>query len=304
MTFSYLDVIQKHLHHIHADVAAAAYSESVPGWRQDGVTPDFYRLWYIEKGRLWIRHGEQELEAVPGDLVFVPAGMQHSLGTLGDEPLGRYWCHFRANLGDKNMFELLNLPMVLQAEDPELVTSLFRMMAGAFRSDGLTRGLKVNAALFSLLSYYYDHTDIREENLACTETFGKLNDALKYIEDHLSENISLEDLARETYLHPNYFIGIFKSSLGCSPIQYVNQRRLERAKKLLVETEISVSDIASQVGMQNHYLSRLFKHHTGLSPSRYRQIYRTKPGAQRQSGDDMIAEWLRTAAQASKNEFD
>jgi AraC family transcriptional regulator of arabinose operon len=81
----------------------------------------------------------------------------------------------------------------------------------------------------------------------------------------------VENLAKQVYLHPNYFIVFFKGILGYSPIQYVNQRRMETAKGLLLQPECNVSAVASQVGMQIYYFSRMFKAHTGLTPSHYRK---------------------------------
>jgi AraC family transcriptional regulator of arabinose operon len=274
MKYTYKSIIQNHLHRIHADVSMAAYSETAPNWKQESMTTEFHRLFLIMEGECLVNLGERSFHAKPGHLFWIPTGLIHSFGTYGTERLGWYWCHFRANLGDAKMFELLNLPFIIDVDEPEKVRSLFRSMIDSFKSDKLTRGLRVNAALFELISAYVDRCELAEENLACTETFGKLNDALQYIEEHLSENILLEDLAKAVFLHPNYFIGIFKSAIGCSPIQYVNQRKLERAKQLLADSYLSVAEVSASVGMQNHYLSRLFKQHTGLSPSRFRQIYR------------------------------
>src|SRR5690606_31222368 len=112
------------------------------------------------------------------------------------------------------------------------------------------------------------------------------------IDDHLADNMTLEDLARIAYLHPNYFISMFKNTIGCSPIQYVNMKRLETAKKLLAQTDIQVADIAASVGMQNHYLSRLFKQHIGISPTRYRHLYNNHCGRNGASHSDGAASRL------------
>ena len=74
-------------------------------------------------------------------------------------------------------------------------------------------------------------------------------------------------------LHPNYFIRVFKRHFGTSPIQYVNRKRIEEAKRLLASTNFLLAEIETIVGIPNvFYLSKLFKSSTGLSPTAYRLL--------------------------------
>ena len=96
---------------------------------------------------------------------------------------------------------------------------------------------------------------------------------LQYIEEHLAESLTLEQMAQIAHFHPNYFIRIFKQSTGLSPIQYVNRLRIEKAKHYLTFTPMSVSDIADKLGLEISYFSRMFKDHSGFSPSEYREFH-------------------------------
>jgi AraC family transcriptional regulator len=93
-----------------------------------------------------------------------------------------------------------------------------------------------------------------------------------YIEDHLSENISLATLARLARLSPYHFCRAFKQSFGMPPHRYHTDRRLERAKSLLAKRMLSVTEIGLIVGFrESSSFAFAFRKATGLTPSSYRR---------------------------------
>lgn len=92
-----------------------------------------------------------------------------------------------------------------------------------------------------------------------------------YIEDQLAEKISVAQLAQLVNLSPYHFSRAFRQSTGCSPYQYLFQRRIERAKVLLKGTTLPVGDIGFQCGFPGHaHFSTSFRKATGVSPYAYR----------------------------------
>ncbi|MBW7476827.1 AraC family transcriptional regulator [Paenibacillus oenotherae] len=273
---TYKTIIQNYFQRFQAEVAMAAFSVKKPGFTEE-ETPDYYRLWFIHEGEGWLHFNGRRYEGKPGHLFLLPPGANQSYGSMEEQSLSLYWCHFRSAIGDTQLFELLQLPVRVEPPESDYVESLFVAMIDALRSDVFTRKLRVRAALLNIMASYLELCDLSDEAFSGIESLDKIDRVLEYIDLHLSENIGVNELARLAYLHPNYFISVFKNVVGCSPIQYVNLRRLELAKQLLESTDENVSGVAKRVGLQNHYLSRLFKQHTGLSPSRYRQIYRAVP---------------------------
>ncbi|MGD1920771.1 MAG: helix-turn-helix transcriptional regulator [Pleurocapsa sp.] len=87
-----------------------------------------------------------------------------------------------------------------------------------------------------------------------------LNLIKEYIEIHLAENLSLTQLANIARIRPNYFATQFKQSMRITPHQYVIQRRIERAKQLIIARQGTISELANTVGFadQSHY-TRHFK---------------------------------------------
>lgn len=97
----------------------------------------------------------------------------------------------------------------------------------------------------------------------------------EYIDGHLAENIRLEVLAEVAGLSRCHFARAFKQSVGVAPHGYVMQRRLERAERLLAETELSLSQVALDSGFadQSHF-SSCFRKHFGTSPRSFRRSRR------------------------------
>ncbi len=96
--------------------------------------------------------------------------------------------------------------------------------------------------------------------------------ALRYIHSHYSEHLSLEETARCIKLSPNYFSSLFNSRMGKSFSSYVNQIRVEKAQKLLLDTSLPIIEIAGMVGFEEQsYFSKIFKDISTISPGRYRK---------------------------------
>jgi len=91
------------------------------------------------------------------------------------------------------------------------------------------------------------------------------------VELHLFSNLKIEQLAKLSNQSLSSFKRSFKKVYNNSPTKYINDRRLEKAKKLLKLTKMSIGDIAFEVGFQDAlYFTRLFKTKTGIPPSKYR----------------------------------
>jgi AraC family transcriptional regulator len=100
----------------------------------------------------------------------------------------------------------------------------------------------------------------------------KLERVTEFIDDHLRDSLTLEEISQSLSMSPYHFAHLFKQTAGLTPHRYVTQRRIELAKALLRETELSVTQIALQVGYasQSHF-SVVFHQCTGQTPRQYRR---------------------------------
>ncbi|MED4585448.1 bifunctional transcriptional activator/DNA repair enzyme AdaA [Brevibacillus choshinensis] len=103
----------------------------------------------------------------------------------------------------------------------------------------------------------------------------------QYIDEHFRERLTLESLAEECHGSPYHLHRTFKRIKGVTPVEYVQQTRIQAAQEMLVHTDHSIAEIASSVGMQNTpYFMTLFKKMTGRTPTEYRQFTHNLPSAE------------------------
>ena len=96
--------------------------------------------------------------------------------------------------------------------------------------------------------------------------------ARSLIDEAFAEPLDLDRIAREASLSPYHFHRLFRREVGETPHQYLTRRRIERARQLLITTELSITDVCLEVGFQSlGSFSSKFTRHAGHSPSRYRR---------------------------------
>lgn len=99
----------------------------------------------------------------------------------------------------------------------------------------------------------------------------QLLQVLEYINENLSSDIKLADLAVIVGMSQFHFSHLFKQAMGIAPYQYLLQQRVERAKQLLKQSDALVVDIALECGFNSHsHLSKQFRQFVGMTPTAYR----------------------------------
>ncbi len=108
-----------------------------------------------------------------------------------------------------------------------------------------------------------------------TEKTNKISPALDYIAKNYNTDIKNDDLAQLTGLSTVYFRKLFTDVVGTSPITYIHELRIKKAKEMLKSDYGSITDIAQSLGYLNIYdFSRAFKKYVGFSPSKYEKQLR------------------------------
>lgn len=108
---------------------------------------------------------------------------------------------------------------------------------------------------------------MKEKRISCVSLKAK-----DFINRNFFREISLEDVAREVNISPNYFSKIFKEETGKSFIDYLTFVRMQKAKELLENGENAMKEICFLIGYSDpNYFSRIFKKFMGISPSEYKE---------------------------------
>ncbi|WP_246317066.1 bifunctional transcriptional activator/DNA repair enzyme AdaA [Paenibacillus agri] len=126
----------------------------------------------------------------------------------------------------------------------------------------------------------------------CKPTGERLPDAewveimTRYMDNHLTEPVTLGHLAEVCHGSPYHLHRTFKKITGITPVDYLQQQRVAKARQYLLQSEQGVAKIGQSVGLPNtSYFITLFKKKTGYTPSQFRQIYQ----ATTQAAEDNIS---------------
>ena len=105
-----------------------------------------------------------------------------------------------------------------------------------------------------------------------------LEQALRFIENHYSHDISIAEIAAHAGVSRSYLFMIFKEKLNLSPQQYLTKIRIQHAVNLMQQPNLTISQIARSVGYQDPlHFSKTFKKHKRMAPAEYRkQLTREK----------------------------
>ncbi len=101
----------------------------------------------------------------------------------------------------------------------------------------------------------------------------RLRRAIEFMHDNYERELALEEIASAAYLSEYHFARVFKQITGLTPHVYLANIRLERARKLLMETLLPINQIAAMVGYQSQsHFTKIFKATTGVTPGAFREV--------------------------------
>ena len=106
------------------------------------------------------------------------------------------------------------------------------------------------------------------------DLYQRLYWAKDFMDANLGESLSLDQIAGIACLSPHHFLRLFKQLFAITPHQYLTCRRLERARKLLMKTEMPIMEICLEVGFVSlGTFTSLFRRMHGASPGQYRRVH-------------------------------
>lgn len=106
------------------------------------------------------------------------------------------------------------------------------------------------------------------------ESIDLANAARQILDDGYRSSINITQIAKELFVTDSYLIRVFKQKYGISPLQYLINKRMEEAARLLQFTDAQISEVAAAVGYHDtNYFNRLFKKHMGKTPAELRQLF-------------------------------
>jgi AraC-like DNA-binding protein len=259
-------------------------------WNWKGVNSPFTRLYLVKGGsaNLWMPDGIHTL--TPDHLYLVPAFTTHGYECDGYFSL----CYIHIYEDSKeglSILEQYNLPVEVPASplDVLLVDRLFSTNPGRElkrydpssydNTSTLLQNIAINTQqpyfsiietqgiLLQLLSRFLNYATIK-----VFITNHQIEKTINYIRKNITSPMTTGQLAQMCFLSEDHFIRIFKRELHQTPIQYINQKKIERAQLMLTISNLSIKDIAYGLSFDNlSYFNKIFKKITGFTPSQYQE---------------------------------
>ncbi len=133
------------------------------------------------------------------------------------------------------------------------------------------KSLKVLSKLIELLAFFTDEDekDITKNVFLRDEL---VIEVLNYVNNHVFENMTIEDMAKDLFVSKRYLLYKFKEVTGSTVKKYIYTKRMERAREMLEETDYGISEISAKVGYVTvSGFSRAFRAFSGETPKRYRE---------------------------------
>lgn len=210
----------------------------------------------------------------PGDLFLIPDGASHA--ARWEEPGELLVMALEPDLINKIAPEAVkerNIEIIrAQAQQDGLIANIALAFKEELETGGrggeLYRDTLTNALVARLLRNYSATSVVDETKGRLGKR--KLKLVIDYIQAHLTEEVTLAQMAEVAGLSPFHFSRIFKESVGVSPNRYVNHCRVEKAKRLLEQQQISINQISAACGYKNSsYFIRQFRKIMGVTPKVY-----------------------------------
>jgi len=171
---------------------------------------------------------------------------------------------------------LFRLPLAAVTNDAKLRQAL-ESIAGELES-GAAGWREVVGSLVNQLSVYLlrEHINVQRSDEIELSRVGmvdrRLRRAIEFMHDNCGRELSLSEIASAAYLSEFHFARLFKKITGATPHAYLAGLRIERARRLLAESDLAIVEVGATVGYasQSHF-TKVFREATGLTPRAFRQ---------------------------------
>ena len=209
-----------------------------------------------------------------GRISYIPAGMELWADLTGIEFVRHLDVHFDAAIISQRLMEDIDPARIdhprLHFSDPKLI-ALAELIAAECENPEPLHDLYGDGLTLSLL---IDVLQLRAPQPRRRSALAawQLRRAVDYIEENCVRNIRLEELASLTGLSQSHFSHAFKASTGLPPHQWQTQARIERAKHLLLKSEMPLTTVAVETGFADQaHFTRVFRKNVGAAPANWKR---------------------------------
>lgn len=272
-------------------------SELVPFSYYKCLIPDFFpcvplhwhgefEINYILEGSAEFLCGEERFISRSGDIIIIPPNMPHAIYTYGNSTQRYDTIVFSADMlgahsNDRSAAEciipLMNSHSVIRhhiTEDHPYYSEIITITENIFscaKGDSYRLDMLMKSELLRLFWLLENNGDIHPVAENSTD-YSSIRPSLEYISENFCENITIQQLADISHLSKSYFMNRFRQTAGVGAIEYINQLRIKKACRLLLESSMSMTETAFECGFRNiSNFNRQFRKLVGCTPCEYKK---------------------------------
>lgn len=247
------------------------------GWREGAHSHDFCEIIFVTDGHGTITTGNNTYSVRKGDIIIYNANLVHEEESSSSRPMALYFM----GLGGLRLTDLPAnhlLPPGLEFIYPsgkyaDIYASCFERMIPEFeKKEQFFAEITQNLAMTMLMYTFRLVNEHNKEANQLLQSNANIRQAIAYIDSHLADNLTLEEIARQCHMSKFYLSHQFTQTQGISLSKYILNSRITKSMRLLRDTLMSVKDISEAVGFNDvAYFCRAFKAETGTTPLQYRK---------------------------------
>ncbi len=190
-------------------------------------------------------------------VVFVPANFEYVRETVIDQLIVVHFKIFNAEFSD---FEYFSTPA------QNSISSMFSQLFNLWQEKNVDYKYKCSALFCKILA------ECHVQNFKQPIAPSKIQRSIDYLIKNYQKNISIKQIAEQSFISEVYFRKLFKKEFKISPQKYINNLKLENAIDLMQTDYYSLKEISSMIGFSDYkYFLIQFKKFTGLSPTEYKK---------------------------------
>ncbi|KAA6328405.1 Arabinose operon regulatory protein [termite gut metagenome] len=235
-------------------------------------------LIYCEKGKGWIKCGGDKYFLSGHQVFIMPENEPHAYGADLQNPWSIYWMHFK---GENTYMYQSIIGKVITIKDAANSRyqdrfMLFESMFGNLGMGYSTENLEyISCCLMYFLASIKYLSQYREvKNIKIDDVIQK---SVLFMKENLENKITLNDIAHAVGYSVSHLITLFTQKTSCSPFEYYNQLRIQKACSYLQFTELKIKEIAFRLGFYDPFhFSKAFLKEMEITPKEYRKRYQEK----------------------------
>lgn len=268
------------------------YATHEGDWNFRDINSPFTRIYFVTDGTAEVELEGKRYVLSPGHMYMIPPFTTHS--DISEGLFKHYYVHIYEEMKEgEDMMSAYEFPfeiegrdidrilldclvqsneaMTLKSSDPRMYDNEYSLIECV--QFNRRRPLAVRLESLGIISQLIGRF-MKFARPKYSVTDERIKQALKMVNSRICDPIKIEELAKYACMSPGHFIRLFKEELGCTPTQFLIDRKIMKAKLMLASESIMMKEIAYRLGYEDvSYFTRLFKKHVGVTPGMYRQTY-------------------------------